>query len=167
MTPLLLTRPNLLKVLPLFSVTILTSRPVPDSPWGTPSTYNTRYPRFPGALVPESLGLRQSAVNISKRRTPRRFIAFQDLGQLEGLGFLWLQVQFPTPHSIPCKSASFPFISFLPPRNPMLILKPVSVLCVSHSDLSSCPLATCPTFLPSNLFSSITFCTQAFVPLPR
>lgn len=137
----LLTRPNLWKVLPSFSAAILTSLPV-----YTHSTYSTGYPRFPGALVPHSLGWCQSAVSIV-RRTPRHPYPSRAQGSYKcsshtTLSSLWY----------------FPLFPHVPQAHPK------AVMCISHFYF---PVYTHTPLMSASVIcspSSITFYTVLYAP---
>lgn len=85
-----------LKVLPAFGITTMTN--LPYLALGVHiSACSTRYPTFPGTLVPNNVGLCQSAMTSMKKRTPGPSMSFLN-GATARKFRIPLSPPFPTAH---------------------------------------------------------------------
>lgn len=172
----LLARANL-KVLPASCVATMTSLPYLTLGVGVHIlSLSHKVQEFRGALVPDSVGLCQSAVTIVKKRTPGQSTSFLNL-MTAGKFRIPL-----APYAVSHTTFSSLWLSefpLLPSVYHMLILKtflccvcltPVSsvwCVCVPHSCLFSCSVATCLIVSASVIYFSLQHHIphQSFMPL--
>lgn len=121
-------------------------------------------PYWPAFLLYRILGVPQIPWCLRVMSVNREHCEEDSQTPISFQGSWQLQVQFPIPHSVPCKPGSFP----LPLFPHVSQAHPKAVMCVSPSYLFPCLYPCVPHVCLSDLFpSSITFYTQSFMPLPR